>query len=72
MPEMINDMVVFKMVVDHKAVKKALKELDNKIDTKFIIEGNRSVLMALLCSECIYVPENKVDLYIKYCKRASK
>ena len=72
MPEMINDMVVFKMVVDHKAVKKALKELDNKIDAKFIIEGNRSVLMALLCSECIYVPENKVDLYIKYCKRASK
>ena len=72
MPEMIDDMVVFEMVVDHKAVKKALKELDNKIDTKFIIEGNRSVLMALLCSECIYVPENKVDLYIKYCKRASK
>ena len=72
MPEMIDDMVVFKMVVDHKAVKKALKELDNKIDAKFIIEGNRSVLMALLCSECIYVPENKVDLYIKYCKRASK
>lgn len=72
MPEMIDDMVVFKMVVDHKAVKKALKELDNKIDTKFIIEGTRSVLMALLCSECIYVPENKVDLYIKYCKRASK
>lgn len=72
MPEMIDDMVVFKMVVDHKAVKKALKELDNKIDTKFIIEVNRSVLMALLCSECIYVPENKVDLYIKYCKRASK
>lgn len=60
--------VVFRLVVNHEAVEKALEELENKAETKFIRDAEILVLQALLCSDVIYVPMSQLSMYIKYGK----
>lgn len=60
--------VVFRLVVNHEAVEKALEELENKAETKFIRDAEILVLQALLCSDVIYVPMSQLSMYIRYGK----
>lgn len=60
--------VVFRLVVNHEAVEKALEELENKAETKFIRDAEILTLQALLCSDVIYVPMSQLSMYIKYGK----
>lgn len=61
--------VTFRMEVDQNEVKKAIKELEDRVETNTIRNGLMALYTALLCSDVIYVPESQLDRFIRFCKR---
>lgn len=61
--------VTFRMSVNHDAVKEAIKELEEKVESSTVRQGLLALYGALLCSDVIYVPESQVERFLPFCKK---
>lgn len=64
-----NTEVVFRMSVNHKAVKRAMRELENKVEASTVRNGLLTLYGALLCSDLVYVPEAQLERFLPFCKK---
>lgn len=60
---------IFMMQVDHKKVKKQLKELLARPESKTVREAGILFYHSLLCCEIVYVPESQLTRFVDLCKR---
>lgn len=67
-----SNVVVFRMAVNHAKVQESIEELENDdYITPLDREARMLRLLALDCSDVIYVPETELSRYIYYCKSIS-
>lgn len=66
-----NDQVVFKIKISREAVRDAWNEMirtnqEEEVYTELELTNLKLKLKALLCSEYVYVPESRLENYIKF------